>query len=56
MVRYDSTGNVDRDDLGDNIYLNAGYVHSELIQALRNMISAEDMIPMLEQLSKRRFG
>lgn len=54
MVRYDSTGNVDRDDLGDNIYLNAGYVHSELIQALRNMISAEDMIPMLEQLSKKK--
>lgn len=54
MVRYDSTGNVDRDDLGDNIYLNAGYVHSELIQALRNMISVEDMIPMLEQLSKKK--
>ena len=54
MVRYDSTGNVDRDDLGDNIYLNAGYVHSELIQALRNMVSAEDMIPMLEQLSKKK--
>ena len=54
MVRYDSTGNVDRDDLGDNIYLNAGYVHSELIQALRNMISAEDMIPMLKQLSKKK--
>ena len=54
MVRYDSTGKVDRDDLGDNIYLNAGYVHSELIQALRNMISAEDMIPMLEQLSKKK--
>mgnify|MGYP007098445004 CR=1 FL=1 len=54
MVRYDSTDNVDRDDLGDNIYLNAGYVHSELIQALRNMISAEDMIPMLEQLSKKK--
>ena len=55
MVRYDSTGNVDRDDLGDNIYLNAGYVHSELIQALKNMISAEDMIPMLEQLSKKKI-
>lgn len=54
MVRYDSTGSVDRDDLGDNIYLNAGYVHSELIQALRNMVSAEDMIPMLEQLSKKK--
>lgn len=54
MVRYDSTGNVDRDDLGDNIYLNASYVHSELIQALRNMVSAEDMIPMLEQLSKKK--
>lgn len=54
MVRYDSTGNVDRDDLGDNIYLNAGYVHSELIQALRNMVSAEDIIPMLEQLSKKK--
>lgn len=54
MVRYDSTGNVDRDDLGDNIYLNAGYVHSELIQTLRNMVSAEDMIPMLEQLSKKK--
>lgn len=53
-VRYDSTGNVDRDDLGDNIYLNAGYVHSELIQALRNMVSAEDMIPILEQLSKKK--
>lgn len=54
MVRYDSTGNIDRDDLGDNIYLNAGYVHSELIQALRNMVSAEDMISMLEQLSKKK--
>lgn len=54
MVRYDSTGKVDRDNLGDNIYLNAGYVHSELIQALRNMVSAEDMIPMLEQLSKKK--
>ncbi len=54
MVRYNSRGRVDRDDLGDNIYLNAGYVHSELIQALRNMVSAEDMIPMLEQLSKKK--
>lgn len=48
----DYRGKYDRDDLGFIRYLDADYVHSTLIDKLRYMTSVEDMIPLLEDLSK----
>lgn len=44
----------EEDDLGNVMYLNSNYVHSQLIQALVNMTTATDMIPMLEELAKKK--
>lgn len=44
----------EEDDLGNVMYLNSNYVHSQLIQALANMTTATDMIPMLEDLAKKK--
>jgi hypothetical protein len=44
-------GKYELDDLGNQRYLDGDYVHAVLIDKLRNMISAKDMIPMLEELS-----
>lgn len=44
----------EKDDLGNVMYLNSNYVHSQLIQALANMTTATDMIPMLEDLAKKK--
>lgn len=54
IARLNRRGEQDKDDLGDTQYMEASYVHSELIQALRDMVTAEDMIPLLEKLAKRK--
>lgn len=48
----DYRGKYEKDDLGNNRYLDADFVHATLIDKLRYMISSEDMIPLLEDLSK----
>ena len=48
----DYRGKYEKDDLGNNRYLDANYVHAVLIDKLRYMVTSEDMIPLLEDLSK----
>lgn len=48
----DYRGKYEKDDLGNDKYLDANYVHAVLIDKLRYMITSEDMIPLLEDLSK----
>lgn len=48
----DYRGKYEKDDLGNNRYLDADYVHAVLIDKLRYMITSEDMIPLLEDLSR----
>lgn len=48
----DYRGKYEKDDLGNNRYLDADFVHATLIDKLRYMISSEDMMPLLEELSK----
>ena len=48
----DYKGKYEKDDLGNIKYLDADYVHATLIDKLRNMISSEDMLPLLEDLSR----
>lgn len=54
IARVNKYGLQEKDAFGDTTYLEPSYVHSELIQALRNMVSAEDMIPMLETLATKK--
>lgn len=48
----DYRGKYEKDDLGNNRYLDADFVHATLIDKLRYMITSEDMIPLLEDLAK----
>lgn len=50
IPRLDYEGNIDEDDLGNDRYLDADYVHAALIDNLRFMSTSEDMIPLLEKL------
>ena len=52
VPRLDYRGKYDKDDLGFPRYLDADYVHATLVDKLRNMINAKDMIPILTELSK----
>jgi hypothetical protein len=54
VPRLDYKGKVERDDIGFIRYLDADYVHATLIDGLRNMITAQDMIPLLTDMSKRK--
>ena len=54
IPRLDYRGKVERDDIGFLRYLDADYVHATLIDGLRNMITAQDMIPLLTDMSKRK--
>lgn len=48
----DYRGKYEKDDLGNNRYLDANYVHAVLIDKLRYMVTSEDMISLLEDLAK----
>lgn len=50
----DYEGMIEEDDLGNIRYFDADYVHATLIDKLRYMITSEDMVPLLEDLSKRK--
>lgn len=54
IPRLNRRGTYDYDDLGYEQYLEPSYVHSELIQGLRDMVDARDMIPMLNKLASRK--
>lgn len=54
IPKLDYRGKYEKDDLGFPRYLNADYVHATLIDGLRNMINSDDMIPILQELSKTK--
>ena len=53
IARVNKRGVQEVDEFGDTVYLEASYVHASLIQALRDMVTAEDMIPLLEKFATR---
>lgn len=54
IPRLDYRGKFEKDDLGFPRYLDSSYVHATLINSLSNMITAEDMLPMLNDLAKNK--
>ena len=52
IPRLNHKGQVLRDDLGFIQYLDGDYVHATLVDALRNMTSSEDMMPLLEKMAE----
>lgn len=54
IPKLDYRGKYEKDDLGNNRYLDADYVHATLIDKLRFMITAEDMMPILTDLARTK--
>lgn len=54
VPKLDYKGTYEKDDLGFVRYLDADYVHATFIDKLRNMITAEDMIPLMQELEKNK--
>ena len=54
VPKLDYRGKFEKDDLGFPRYLDANYVHATLIDKLKDMVTAEDMIPMLQELEKTK--
>lgn len=54
IPKLDYRGKFEKDDLGNQRYLDADYVHATLIDKLRDMVTAEDMIPLLEELTRNK--
>ena len=54
IERVDRNGNVVVDDLGYAQTLQASYVFTEILSALKNMTTSSEMIPMLEKLQSRK--
>ena len=50
----DYRGKYEKDDLGFTRYLDADYVHATFIDKLRDMITSEDMIPLMQELEKNK--
>ena len=54
VPKLDYRGKYEKDDLGFPRYLDADYVHAVLIDKLRDMITSEDMIPLMQELEKNK--
>lgn len=54
IPQLDYRGKYDKDDLGNLRFLDADYVHATLIDKLRDMITSDDMIPLLETLGNTK--
>lgn len=52
VPKLDYRGKYEKDDLGFTRYLDADYVHATFIDKLRNMITSEDMIPLMQDLQR----
>lgn len=52
VPKLDYRGKYEKDDLGFPRYLDADYVHATFIDKLRNMINADDMIPLMQDLQR----
>lgn len=55
IPRLDYRGKFEKDDLGFPRYLDSSYVHATLINSLSNMITSEDMFPILNDLSRNKI-
>lgn len=54
IPRLDYEGMYEEDDLGNLRYLDADYVHATLIDKLKDMITSEDMIPLIQELERNK--
>jgi hypothetical protein len=54
VPRLDYRGKYEKDDLGFTRYLDAEYVHATFIDKLRDMVTSEDMIPLMQELGKNK--
>lgn len=54
IPKLDYNGKREQDDLGFSRYLDPSYVVYTLLDKLSNMMTSEDMIPLLQELSQRR--
>ena len=54
VPKLDYRGKYEKDDLGFTRYLDADYVHATFIDKLRDMITAEDMIPLMQELERNK--
>lgn len=54
VPKLDYRGKYEKDDLGFTRYLDADYVHAVFIDKLRDMITSEDMIPLMQGLEKNK--
>ena len=54
VPRLNQKGFYDKDDLNNTIFLDSNYVHAVLLDKLRHMTSSDELIPMLEELSKSK--
>ena len=54
VPKLDYRGKYEKDDLGFTRYLDADYVHATFIDKLRDMITSEDMIPLMQELEKNK--
>lgn len=54
VPRLDYRGKHEKDDLGFTRYLDADYVHATFIDKLRDMVTSEDMIPLIQELEKNK--
>ena len=52
VPKLDYRGKYEKDDLGFVRYLDADYVHAVFIDKLRNMITSDDMIPLMDDLQR----
>ncbi len=54
IPKLDYEGMYEEDDLGNLRYLDADYVHATFIDKLKDMITSEDMIPLMRELEKNK--
>ena len=54
VPKLDYRGKYEKDDLGFTRYLDADYVHATFIDKLKDMITSEDMIPLMQELEKNK--
>lgn len=53
IPKLDNEGYIEEDDLGEGRYIDADYAHKVFVDALKNMTRAEEMMPLLEELSNK---
>lgn len=54
VPKLDYRGKYEKDDLGFTRYLDADYVHATFIDKLKDMVTSEDMIPLMQELERNK--